>query len=288
MKGYKAFDKNLRCRGYQFEIGKEYKHDGKITICESGFHFCKSLIDCYVFYPMSEETRICEVDAIGEIVSDEDGVKYCTNRIKILSEVKNPKRKSNLSDTSSGYMNSGYMNSGNGNSGSRNSGNWNSGNGNSGSENSGDNNSGNMNSGSRNSGSENSGNWNSGNGNSGNRNSGNGNSGSENSGNWNSGNWNSGNWNSGIFNTEKNPKIKIFDTLSDWTINDWYKSDAYRVMCDCPYTNPYFINKDNMTDEERKQKWWDGLSEADKQAVYDLPNFDANKFEMCTEIKIRR
>ena len=266
MKGYKAFNKNLTCRGYQFEIGKEYTHNGKIAVCESGFHFCKSLADCYQFYPMEEDTRICKVEATGEVIT-EDNVKYCTNKIKILSEVKNPRVKSNLSESSSGYCNSGDRNSGNGNSGDRNSGNWNSGN----------------------------------------RNSGDRNSGNRNSGNWNSGDWNSGDRNSGVFNSIT-PKINMFNKATNWTYNDWYNSKAYDVMTTCPYTTTDFISVDRMSDEEKekhpehktiggylktviikqedKQKWWNELSESDRQAIYDLPNFDADVFEQCTGIEI--
>ena len=247
MKGYKAFNSDLTCRGFQFEIGKTYEHEGKIEPCESGFHFCKNLVDCYRFYDMSDETRICRVEAIGNIKTD-DEVKYCTDKITILSEVKKPRLKSNLSDSNSGYCNSG----------NRNSGDWNSGN--------------------------------------------------RNSGNWNSGDWNSGNSNSGIFNTDKNPKIKIFDKESDWTIENWIKSRARDVMLGCPYSYSNFIYESNMTEEEKerhpehrtiggyiktvtiteadRQKWWDDLTEEDKEAVKGLPNFDADKFKECTGIEV--
>ena len=125
MKGYKAFNKDMTCRGFQYEIGKEYEMDGEIIPCKRGFHFCKSLADCYQFYSMSENTIICEVKALGEVITDNE-VKYVTNHIKILSKVKNPKIKSNLSDSSSGYCNSGNRNSGDWNSGNRNSGVFNS------------------------------------------------------------------------------------------------------------------------------------------------------------------
>ena len=101
----------------------------------------------------------------------------------------------------------------------------------------------------------------------------------------------------------------MFNKPTDWTYNDWYYSRAYNVMANCPYTTTNFINASEMSDEEKerhpeyktiggylktiiikredKQKWWDELSDSDKQAVYDLPNFDANVFEQCTEIKAR-
>ena len=280
MKGYKAFNSDLTCRGFQFEIGKEYKHEGEIKPCQSGFHFCKSVADCYKFYPMSTDTRICKVEALGEVETDDD-VKFVTDYIKIVSEVKKPKEKSNTNQSNNGFCNSGDWNSGNCNSGNRNSGDCNSGDWNSGDWNSGD---------------CNSGDWNSGDWNSGNRN----------SGNCNSGDWNSGNWNSGIFNTDKKPKINMFDAPSDWTMNDWYQSGAYNVLLNMPYTHSNFIWANNMTDEEKekhpehktiggyvkvivvtakdRQKWWDNL-DVDKDKVFrSLPNFDEKKFCECIGI----
>ena len=121
MKGYKAFNNDLTCRGMQYEIGKEYVFDGEPIPCRQGFHFCETIADCYEFYPMSDDTRICEVEATGEIA--EDGVKRVTNVIKILAEITcDNLRKGNTGTSNSGYRNSGYSNSGD-----RNSGDWNSG-----------------------------------------------------------------------------------------------------------------------------------------------------------------
>ena len=307
MKGYKAFNNDLTCRGMQYEIGKEYTFDGELIPCIQGFHFCETIADCYNFYPMEDDTRICEVEALGDIA--EDGIKRVTNRIKVIAEIlSDNQRKGNTGTSNSGYSNSGYSNSGNSNSGYGNSGNSNSGNWNSGYWNSGNNNSGYWNSGYWNSGNSNSGNWNSGNSNSGNWNSGDSNSGDSNSGDSNSGYWNSGNNNSGVFNTETKPTIKMFDRDSTWTIDDWNNSTARSVMSGCPYTYSDYISADDMTEEEKerhpehktiggyvkvfnvtaedKQKWWDGLSKTDKQAVFNLPNFDADKFYECTEIKV--
>ena len=278
VKGYKAFNKDLTCRDMRYEIGKTYEMEGKPIPCERGYHFCKSLVDCYNYYSMSEDTRICEVKAIGDVATDDD-VKFCTNKIAIVKEVKNPREKSNLSESSIGYCNSGNRNSGNWNSGDCNSGNWNSGN----------RNSGDCNSGNRNSGDCNSGNWN--------------------SGNSNSGDWNSGNWNSGVFCTSKNPTIKLFDKESDWTMDDWIKSYARDIMLCCPYTHSSFVYALYMTDEEKekhpehktiggyiktfvvttedKQKWWDELLEEEKKAIIMLPNFDADKFRECTGIEVK-
>lgn len=304
MKGYKAFDKNLRCKDFQYEIGQTYEMDEDIECCKRGFHFCKTIADCYKFYFISESTRICKVKAIGKIKTD-DGIKYCTNKIKILSEVKNPRIKSNVNKSSTGYCNTGNWNSGN-----RNSGNWNSGNYNSGGWNSGDWNSGYKNSGDNNNGDRNSGDWNSGYRNSGimnkgNKNSGDCNSGSSNAGNFNSGSFNSGDsnngdcncgdWNKGdchlgAFNCDTDQKIKMFDKESNWTMKDWHNSRAYIVMLRYPYCGRSENEQGKAifheTTTEEKQKWWDKLSEDDKNAIKELPNFDADKFYLCTGIRV--
>ena len=279
MKGYKAFEKDLTCRGFQYEVGKEYEMDESPEPCERGFHFCEAIAKCYQFYPMEDDTRICEIEALGEIKTDDD-VKFCTNKIRIVAEVTEEYiRKANNDKSSSGYCNSGNWNSGNCNSGD-----WNSGN--------------------RNSGDCNSGYWNSGN-----RNSGNWNSGNWNSGNRNSGDWNSGDRNLGVFNTKTNPFIKMFDQESEWTMDDWLNSQARYIMSCCPYTYSDFVLKADMTPEEiekhpecetiggyvkvfkitdeDKQKWWDGLDGEDKTSVMSLPNFDKDKFYKCTGIKIK-
>lgn len=290
MKGFKAFDKNLKCRDFQYEIGQTYEIDGEIECCKRGFHFCKDLADCYRFYKMTDDTRICEVEAIGKIKTEDD-IKYCTNKIKILSEVENPRLKSNVNTSLLGYCNIGAGNSGNMNCGDYNSGHYNTGNRNIGDRNSGYANIGDCNTGDYNSGNHNTGCWNSGGSNVGDFNTGCWNSGSYNSGNMNSGYWNNGNYNSGVFNCEKEPKIKMFDKESDLTMRDWKDSLAYFVMLNCPCYKGYY-DKDQEeplvreTTAKDRQKWWNELSEDDKNAVKSLPNFDADKFYLCTGIRV--
>ena len=155
MIGYKAFDKDLCCRGFRFEVGKTYTKDtpkDELELCtDKVFHFCRYPWDierssCYTL----SECRICEVISGVEVVED-DG-KCGTNSLTILREIVG-EEKETLCNRNSGDRNSGDRNSGNWNSGDRNSGNRNSGNWNSGDWNSGDWNSGNWNSGNRNSGS---------------------------------------------------------------------------------------------------------------------------------------
>ena len=244
MRGYKAFNKDLTCRGMQYEVGKEYKFNGEPIPCRQGFHFCETIADCYEFYPMNDNTRICEVEATGDIAKD--GIKRVTNVIKILAEITcDNLRKGNTGTSNSGYRNSGYSNSGNRNSGNRNSGDWNSGYSNSGDWNSGYSNSGYRNSGDRNSGDRNSGDSNSGNRNSGDRNSGDSNSGDRNSGDRNSGDWNSGyrnsgdcnsgnrnsgDWNSG--NRNSGDGNSGDSNSGDWNSGDWNSGDrSSGVFC---------------------------------------------------------
>ena len=302
MKGYKAFDSNLTCRNFKYEIGHTYEMEDKPVICEKGFHFCKSITDTYKYYPKIDSTRICEVEALGDVVTD-DNIKFCTNKIRIVREITDSaKRKGNVNSSSSGFCNSGNRNSGNCNSGD-----WNSGNRNSGNRNSGYCNSGNRNSGNRNSGNCNSGDWNSGDWNSGNHNSGNCNSGDCNSGNCNSGDWNLSSNNSGCFCTEKH-NIKMFDKDCAWNYADWRRSNARHILLDCPWpiTIVKWIRESEMTDKEKdenpsykttggylkitgkklnRQEWWDSLTEEDRDTVKALPNFDAKKFYKCTGIR---
>ena len=125
MIGYKAFDMELKCRGFQFEVGKTYDTgiaDEKLELCtKSVFHFCREInrIECVSDYKLSM-SRVCEVVAEGGVVSSDDG-KFGTNKIMILRELTREEIEKY------GNRNSGNCNSGNCNSGNWNSGNWNSG-----------------------------------------------------------------------------------------------------------------------------------------------------------------
>ena len=213
MKGYKVFNPDWTCRGFQFKVDEIYEEDVIPSCCSRGFHFCTELKDCFSYYSFDPNNKVAEIEALGEIDAEEYGSKHCTNKIKIVRELswEEVLKMVNMGKANTGLCNSGSHNSGSHNSGDRNSGNHNSGNcnsghWNSGSHNSGDCNKGHWNSGHYNSGDYNSGYWNSGSHNSGiwnsgERNSGDYNSGSHNSGDRNSGNHNSGNYNSGNYNS---------------------------------------------------------------------------------------
>ena len=75
---YKGFDQDLKCRDFQYEIGKEYIHKGDVKPCESGFHACQYPLDVFRYYNLAG-SRFAEVEAAGEIVPHED--KICCEKI---------------------------------------------------------------------------------------------------------------------------------------------------------------------------------------------------------------
>ena len=85
MDGYKGFDENLKCRGYQFEIGETYE-ESKAVLCQSGFHFCKYPLAVFDYYHPSD-SRYCLIEADGQIESDDDGSKVCASRLKVGLEI---------------------------------------------------------------------------------------------------------------------------------------------------------------------------------------------------------
>ena len=87
IKSYKGFDKNMQCRGFQYEVGKEYDMDGEIKCCNRGFHACKSPFEVWDYYDMLN-SRFAEVEQSGKIDEEEKSTKVCSSRIKIKAELK--------------------------------------------------------------------------------------------------------------------------------------------------------------------------------------------------------
>ena len=84
---YKGFDKDLKCRGFQYEVGKEYEMSGRIACCERGFHACESPLEVFDHYDMLN-SRFAEVEQSGEIDKEENTTKVCSSRIKVKAELK--------------------------------------------------------------------------------------------------------------------------------------------------------------------------------------------------------
>lgn len=85
VKGYKVFNPDWTCRGFQYEVGKIFEEDVKPRCCDRGFHFCEKAADCFSYYSFNSENKVAEVVALGEV--DTDGKKSCTNKIQIVREI---------------------------------------------------------------------------------------------------------------------------------------------------------------------------------------------------------
>lgn len=243
VKGYKVFNPDWTCRGFQYEVGKTFEEDVTPECCEAGFHFCTKASDCFNYYSFNPSNKVAEVLALGEVDRRPDDTKCCTNKIQIVREISWQELLTivNTGKSCTGLCNTGDRNTGNRNTGDRNT-----------------------------------------------------------------GDWNIANASSGCFCTE-NQKILIFDKPSDWTIKDWWNSDARYLLNHIPKNVVEWIHSSDMTDEEKEkypthettggylkvlnesesaQIWWNGLSEKDKETIKSIPNFDVEKFEKCTGIKV--
>ena len=281
VKGYKVFNPDWTCRGFQYEVGKIFEEDVKPRCCDRGFHFCEKAADCFSYYSFNSKNKVAEVVALGEV--DTDGKKSCTNKIQIVREIPWQELLTivNTGKDCTGFCNTGNRNTGDCNTGNRNTGDWNTGN--------------------RNTGNRNTGDWNTGDCNTGNRN-----TGDWNTGDWNTGDWNKSSFNTGCFNTEEQ-KITLFNKPSDITYNDWLRSDARYLLNQIPKDVVEWVYEEDMTDEEKAanptyettggylkvlnesecgQLWWDSLSDFQKNYIKSIPNFDAEIFEQCTGIKV--
>ena len=269
IRAYKAFNSDLTCKGFQYEVGKEYQHKGALELCKSGFHACPKIVNCFNYYPFDKmKTRVAEVLVCGKVeykdgVKYEDaGVKLCASNIKVVREL-----------TWNEVLS--LCNTGNGNSGNHNSGDFNSG----------DRNSGSCNTGYSNSGNRNSGNWN--------------------SGDWNSGDWNSGDWNSGYLNTSAQKYTFIFNkrveksvleraefpsfmffALTEWVparnMSQVEKERHPEYVTTGGYLKKYAYKtafRKSFKKARRKPDW-----PKQRQMLLDLPNFDAKIFEEISGI----
>ncbi|HHH0379149.1 TPA: hypothetical protein ACPZNC_004661 [Yersinia enterocolitica] len=87
---FKGFDQNLQCRGYQFEIGKTFTHEGKVEACGSGFHACEAPFDVFGYYSPAN-SRYAVTESFGTIDREEDGdTKIASASITITEELTLP------------------------------------------------------------------------------------------------------------------------------------------------------------------------------------------------------
>ena len=267
MKGYKVFNKDWTCRGFQYEVGKTYEMKENPVCCERGFHFCGKLIDCFNCYRFDSENKVAEIEAMGAI--DKGNNKFCTNKIKIIREL----TWHEVLD----LVNAGKYNTGRGNTGNKNAGDWNTGD------------------------------WNTGDWNTGNKNTGDWNTGDWNTGNKNTGDWNSTDFSTGCFNTKEekirlfNKRSKW--TYRDWKcssardlmcdcphtktvwINEKYMTDSEKEENSTWKRTGGYLKTIEVTNED-KQKWWDNLDDEDQEEIKSLPNFDKEIFKEITGIEV--
>ena len=250
----KGMDRNMQCRGFQFEIGQEYKIETNgrpLELCsDTVFHYCKSLSQVHTYYDCNNENnRYFEIEVLGEEVTD--GEKCGSNHIKILREITGAELDAmkGINGTNAGLFNSGDLNSGDRNSGDRNSGD--------------------LNSGYRN-------------------------SGVANKCNGSNGVFcNEEDMNIRIFNKPSGMSLRDFYRSRHWeamcsvpfmlTEWIWYTSEEKEADPEKERTGGFL--KEN-TYEEAWAKWWEEMDDENKQIIQSIPNFDPAIFKDITGIEV--
>ena len=287
IKGFKVFNSDWTCRGFQYKVGETFIHNGNIEMCGAGFHFCQKASDCFNYYNFNSQNKVAEVEALGLVETQED--KSVTDKIKIIRQIEWSELLTIVNDgkNCTGLGNTGDWNTGDWNTGSRNTGDCNTGD-----WNTGDCNTGSRNTGSRNTGSRNTGDWN---------------TGSRNTGDWNTGDWNSTNYSTGFFNSvEQN--IFLFNKPTSMSRDEIHSLKGIQIL-NWNLENSWWIYSVNMSDDEKKSNpkyettggylktvdfktackmMWENLSENERQEVMKLPNFDSNIFYEITGIIISK
>ena len=256
--------------------GKFEEEEGELDVCGHGMHFCENAADCFNYYDFDSNNKVAEVIAYGTVLKEGD--KSCTDKLEIVREIPWDEvlRIVNTGKNCTGRCNTGDCNTGDCNTGDCNTGDCNTGD------------------------------WNTGDWNTGDWNTGDCNTGDCNTGDCNTGDWNKSSFNTGCFMTEEQ-KIMFFNKPSDWTYNDWLRSDARYLLNRIPKNVVEWIYSEDMTDEEKAehpthettggylkvldesdcgQLWWGSLSDRQKNIIKALPNFDPEIFEQCTGINV--
>ena len=229
IKGYKVFNSDWTCRGFQYKVGETFAHNGNIEMCGKGFHFCQNASDCFNYYQFNSDNKVAEIEAIGLV--ETDGNKSVTDKITIIREIPWSEL---LTIVNEGKDCTGLKNTGD----------------------------------------------------------------------CNTGNWNSTNFSTGFFNSIQQP-IYIFNKPTNLSRDEIINCKGISVL-NWNYENNWWVYSQNMNEEEKKshpehettggylktvdfktacQLMWDKLDNEDKQAVMNIPNFDANVFEEITGIR---
>ena len=278
IKGYKATDESMKCRGYQFELGKWHEHTGKLEMCAGGFHFCEYPSGPYCFYT---DGRVFHVEAEFVLLGTDTGadLKHVAKRIRLVSEIETGNKSTDKGST--GVWNAGDGNKGDWNTGDYNKGEYNTGTRNTGDRNAGDGNKGDWNSGNRNSGNSNTGTRNTGNRNTGDCNMGDYNAGSENVGCHNAGNGNVGDYHSGCLNHGE-AKFFIFNEPANRDDVDFYLVSklSQLMMRDDEIDAEMFLSLPNATPERIK-----ALHDAHKAARAELKQDTSQGAPTCRQNK---
>ena len=254
MKGYKVFNKDWTCRGFQYEVGKTYEMKEDPVCCDRGFHFCGKLIGCFKYYDFDSENKVAEIEALGAIDDDGNEEKYCTNKIKIVRELSWHE----VLD----LVNTGKNNTGKGNTGYRNTGNWNTGK---------------ENTGNRNTGDRNTGDWN---------------STDFSTGCFNTkeekirlfnkrSKWTYRDWRCSL---ARDLMCDCPHTKTVW-INEKYMTDSEKEENPTWKCSGGYLKTIEVTDEDR-QAWWDNLDDEEQEEIKSLPNFDKEIFKEITGIEV--
>jgi len=259
--GYKVFKNDWRCKDFQYKVGEVFEHSGPLTVCNSGFHFCESLIDCFNYYDWNPENKVAVVHFDKtKTIKENGGDKSCTSLIFISHEIK--------WEEVMVMCNHGDRNTGHRNTGDSNTGHWNTGHRNTGDRNTGD------------------------------RNTGHSNTGDSNTGHWNTGDRNTGFMNTDepkmrIFNVQTELTFNecscfrwfsVLMAVNPVTVRYWNEMNE-KEQADNPKAKVTGYLVESTTMKEAYAKWWNGLKAADKKEMESIPNFNKTLFKELTGIE---
>ena len=86
IRGFKGFENDLKCRGFQYKVGKTYDLKGEVECCKRGFHFCENPLEVFYYYTPNN-SRFCQVEGGGSVDKSEADSKVATSHIHISSEI---------------------------------------------------------------------------------------------------------------------------------------------------------------------------------------------------------